>query len=50
MIIFRPKSVKTIVFISPNDASGILSIIIQISGIGVIQGGSDPGFYTRRGP
>ena len=27
MIIFRPKTVNTIVFIDPNDAPGILSII-----------------------
>ena len=25
MIMFQPKSVKTIVFLNPNDASGILS-------------------------
>ena len=29
MIIFRPESVKTMVFINPNDAPGILSIIGQ---------------------
>ena len=59
MIIVRPNSFKTIVLITPNNAHGTLSIIIQIikiiktiqiAGIGIIQGGSDPGFYTRWGP
>ncbi len=38
---------------NPNDAPETPSLrpqTFQISGNGIIQGGSDPGFYTRRGP
>ena len=50
MILFRPNNVKTIAFIKPNNDPGMLSVITNIWGIGGIQGGSDPGFYTRQGP
>ena len=41
---------QTIVDIPPNDAPGIQAHIYGISVNGVIQDGSDLGFYTRQGP
>ena len=49
MIILLPKSDETMVFITPHDAPGVLSLRSEIGRNGAIQGYSDAWFTPAGG-